>query len=169
MSHRTITLCYRKLIDATASRPWDRLVFAATYQEFCLQAQYFNQQQRYRSLAELLQHAPGAAQLSFLVSGAVRGYLQQLGGWVPEIVDNLGRPFLRFSQFEFELLASDILDQAQHRLVVSFYSEPLVWHDTVGPYLLVSDPSAAGPAGAFATRLFQLQPYLAIHSLQLLP
>ena len=62
MSHRLITLCYRKLIDATATRPWDQLVFTATYQEFCLQAQYFNQQQRYRSLAELLLGAAGVAQ-----------------------------------------------------------------------------------------------------------
>lgn len=166
MPDRTITLCYRKLIDASATRPWDKLVFADTYREFCLQAQYFNQEKRYRSLAELLQHAPGASQLPFLVSGAVRGYLQQLNGWVPDVVDNLGRLFLKFTQFQFELLASDVLDQARHQVAINFYAEPLVWHDTVGPYLLISDPMTAEAPGEIKTRLFQIQPYLAIHSLQ---
>ena len=165
MADRTITLCYRKLIDASATRLWDKLVFADTYREFCLQAQYFNQEKRYRSLAELLQHAPGAAQLPFLVSGAVRGYLQQLNGLVPDVVDNLGRYFLKFTQFQFELLASDVLDQARHQVAINFYSEPLVWHATVGPYLLVSDPPGPAPANEISTRLFQIQPYLAIHSL----
>jgi len=166
MTERTITLCYRKLIDASATRPWDKLVFAATYREFCLQAQYFNQEKRYHSLAELLQHAPGAAQLPFLVSGAVRGYLQQLNGQVPDVADNLGRLFLKFTQFQFNLLASDVLDQARHQVAINFYSEPLVWHDTVGPYLLVSAPPGTATAGEIPTRLFQIQPYLSIHSLQ---
>jgi hypothetical protein len=158
MADRLITLCYRKLIDASASRPWDKLVFADTYREFCLQAQYFNQEKRYRSLAELLQYAPGAEQLHFLVSGAVRGYLQQLNGWVPDVVDNLGRQLLKFTQFQFELINSDLLDQAWHQVAINFYSEPLLWHDTIGPFLLVSEPTAAaGPT---------LQPYLAIHSMQ---
>lgn len=165
MPDRIITLCYRKLIDTSATRRWDKLVFADTYREFCLQAQYFNQGKRYRSLAELLQHTPGADQLPFLVSGAVRGYLQQLHGWVPDVVDNLGQHFLKFTQFQFELLASDVLDQAWHQVAINFYSEPLVWHATVGPYLLVSNPAAV-VAGEIPTRLFQIQPYLAIHSLQ---
>ena len=165
MANRLITLGYRKLIDASATRPWDKLVFTATYREFCLQAQYFNQEKRYRSLAELFQHEPGATQLPFLTSAAVRGYMQQLNGQVPDVVDNLGRYFLRFTQFQFELLASDVLDQTRHQVAITFYSEPLVWHDTVGPYLLVSDPTAAATAGETPTRLFQIQPYLAIHSL----
>ncbi|MBF9236662.1 hypothetical protein I2I05_04565 [Hymenobacter sp. BT683] len=90
MTARIITLCYRKLIDASAARPWDQLVFEDTYAEFRMQAQLFNPEKRFRTLAELLQHAPGADQLAFLVSAAARGYLQQLQGLVPDVVDNLG-------------------------------------------------------------------------------
>lgn len=167
MAPRTITLCYRKLIDATATAPWDRLVLADTYAEFRLQAQNFNPERRHRTFAELMQHAPGAEQLHFLVSAAVRGYVQQLNGWVPDVVDNLGRQFLRFTQFRFEVVNSDLLDPARHQVAVNFYSEPLRWHDTVGPYLLVSEaaPAAGAPGGEVLTRLFQFQPYLAIHAL----
>ncbi|RTQ48546.1 hypothetical protein EJV47_16370 [Hymenobacter gummosus] len=161
---RLITLCYRKVIDAGSAHPWDKLVFEDTYQEFRMQAQYFNQEKKYRTFGQLLQHAPGAEQLHFLVSAAVRGYLQQLNGLVPDILDNLGRHFLRFSKFQFEIINSDVLDKSRHQVAVNFYSEPLRWHDTVGSYLLVSDAQASGPE--LLTNMFQLQPYLIIHSLQ---
>lgn len=161
---RLITLCYRKIIDAHSGRAWEKLVFEDTYAEFRLQAQNFDPQRQYRSFGQLLQHAPGAAQLHFLVSAAVRGYLQQLGGLVPDVVDNLGRQFLKFSTFQFEIINSDLLDKSRHQVAVNFFSEPLLWHDTVGAALLVSEP----PPGAetVLTTMFQLQPYLTIYSLQ---
>ncbi|MCB2377976.1 hypothetical protein LGH70_10315 [Hymenobacter sp. BT635] len=164
---RIITLCYRKVIDATSRKPWDKLVFADTYTEFRMQAPNFNPGQQYRSFGQLLQYVPGAEQLHFLVSAAVRGYLQQLGGLVPDVPDNLGRHFLRFSQFQFEIINSDLLDQSRHQVAVSFYSEPLLWHDTIGTYLLVSAAEAPATAGAaLPTSLFQLPPFLSIYSLQ---
>lgn len=170
MTERRIRISYRKIVDATATRPWDKLVFEDTYQEFRLQAQLFSQAGKYRTFGELLHHAPGAEQLHFLVSAAVRGYVQQLNGWVPDVVDNLGRLFLKFSQFQFEIINSDLLDKARHQVAVSFYSEPLLWHDTVGSYLLVSEAAAEPqPTGETLTHLFQLPPFVSIHSLHLSP
>jgi len=164
MPDRTITLCYRKIIDSSAVKPWEKMVFEDTYAEFRLQAQYYNQEQKYRSYGELLQHVPGADKLPFLVSAAMRGYLQQLKDIVPDIVDNLGRHFLPFSKFQFELINSDLLDKARHQIGINFYSEPLRWHDTLGAYLLVSlQPQVASDV---LTHLVALQPYLAIYSLQ---
>ncbi|MCB2408053.1 hypothetical protein [Hymenobacter lucidus] len=163
---RTITLCYRKIIDASSGKAWDKLVFEDTYTEFRLQAQTFNPQQQYRSFGQLLQYAPGAEQLHFLVSAAVRGYLQQLAGLVPDVVDNLGRQFLKFSQFQFEIVNSDLLYKSRHQVAVNFFSEPLLWHDTVGPLLLVSAPGPAAVEGEVLTTMFQLQPFLTIYSLQ---
>ncbi|TGE25157.1 hypothetical protein E5K00_08155 [Hymenobacter aquaticus] len=163
---RTITLCYRKLIDAASVRAWDKLVFEDTYAEFRLQAQNFNPGQQYRSFGQLLQHTPGAGQLHFLVSAAARGYVQQLGGLVPDVLDSLGRHFLKFSQFQFEIINSDLLDKSWHQVAVNFFSEPLLWHDTIGTALLVSEAAAEPPAGAAVpTTLFQLPPFLSIHSL----
>lgn len=165
MPTRRITLCYRKLIDATATRPWDRLVLEESYKELRLQAQYYNQQQQYRTYAELLQHVPGADKLPFLVSGAVVGYLRQLNDTIPDIVNNLGRYFLRFTEFQFEIINSNLLDPGRHQIAINFFSEPLVWHDTIGNYLLVGAEDPTGPAEGL-THLFQLQPYLSIHSLR---
>lgn len=164
MTNRIITLCYRKIIDATATKPWDKLVFEDSYQEFKMQAQLYNQEKKYRSFAELRQHVPGAEKLHFLVSAAVIGYLQQLNETIPDILNNLGKHFLKFNRFQFEIINSDLQDQTKHQVAVNFYAEPLVWHDTIGNYLLVSDKQEV--AGEIITHLLPLQPYLSIYSLQ---
>jgi len=163
MENRVITLCYRKVIDANATKAWDKLVFEDSYREFKMQAQLYNQDNKYRSFAELLQHVPGAEQLHFLVSAAVTGYLQTLNEVVPDIINNLGKHFLRFNKYQFEIINSDLQNKSRHQVAFNFYSEPLVWHETIGNYLLVSENKAA--SSEMLTDLFQLQPYLSIYSL----
>jgi len=164
---RLITLAYRKLIDANSLRPWDKLVWDDSYRELRMQAQRYNPQGQYRTFGELLHHVPGAEQLHFLVGGSVVGYVQQLGGTVPDIVNNVGRYFLKFTRYQFELINSDLHDPGRHQVAINFYAEPLLWHDTIAPYLLVSDPAAPAEAsGEVLTHLFQLQPYLTIHALR---
>jgi len=140
------------------------MVFEDTYTEFRMQSQLYNQEKRYRTFGELLHHVPGADKLHFLVSAAAIGYLQQLKGLVPDVLNNLGKHFIRFSNFQFEIINSDLFDKAKHQVAINFYSDPLVWHDTIGTHLLVSEKQQA--AGEILTHLFQLQPYLSIHSLQ---
>ncbi|MDO7846888.1 hypothetical protein Q5H92_11010 [Hymenobacter sp. M29] len=166
MPDRTICLCYRKIIDASSTRPWDKLVWDDSYVEFRLQAQNFNPENRYRSFGEILHYMPGAERLHFLVSGAVTGYVQQLSERMPDILNNLGRHFLRFERFQFELINSDLQDQSKHQVAVNFVSAPLHWHDTVGPFLLVSEATAVPAAGEVLTHLVQLQPFLSIYSIQ---
>lgn len=164
MTERVMTLCYRKIIDAASARPWDKLVFEDTYAELQLQAQLYNPERRFRTYAELLQHAPGAGQLPFLVSGVARAYLPQLQGLVPDIVDNLGRHFLKFSRFQFEIINSDLLDRSRHQVAINFYSDPLIWHATIDNLLLVSEAAATGEERL--THLVHLQPFLSIYSIQ---
>lgn len=165
--HRLVTLCYRKIITSGSARPWEKMVFDDTYTEFCMQAQLYNQERRYRTFGELLHYAPGAEQLHFLVSAAARGYVQQLNGVVPDVVNNLGKHFLKFTRFQFEIINSDLSDKTKHQVAISFYAEPVAWLDTLGSYLLVAEPTATpAPGGELLTHLFQIQPYLSIHSLQ---
>jgi hypothetical protein len=166
MEKRIITLCCRKIIDVNATRPWDKLVFEDSYLEFKMQSQLYNPEKKYQTFGELLQYAPGAQQLHFLVSGAVTGYVAQLNETVPDIVNNLGRHFLRFTQFQFEIINSHLLDKTRHQVAINFYTGPLAWHATIGNQLLVSEMQQGDAAGEMLTNLFSLQPYVNIHSLQ---
>ncbi|MGV3538263.1 MAG: hypothetical protein ACO1OQ_00540 [Rufibacter sp.] len=164
MPQQTITLCYRKIIDAHSSKPWEKMVFEDSYSEFRMQAQLFDQRQAYPSFSELLAQVKGADQLHFLVSSAVMGYVRQLNGIIPDIINNLGRHFLPFTNFRFEIINSNVFDQTRHQVAINFYSEPLVWHSTIGDYLLISNGQPTQD-GELLTHLLQLQPYLSIHSI----
>ncbi|TXK48755.1 hypothetical protein FVR03_07810 [Pontibacter qinzhouensis] len=164
MPTRVITFCYRKVIDATATTPWEKLVFDDSYQEFKMQAQYYNQENKYGSFAELLQHSPGAERLHFLVSAAVTAYVQQLNGIVPDILNSVGRHFLKFNNYRFEIINSDVLDKTKHQVAINFVSDPMHWHDTLGQLLLISAEPDNGTE--VLTELVPLQPYFTIYSLQ---
>ena len=53
MAKKIIRLCYRKVIDASSSKQWDKYVFESTYTEFLMQAQFYNQEKKYSSFGEL--------------------------------------------------------------------------------------------------------------------
>lgn len=166
MINRKIILCYRKIISAGAARPWDQLVFDDSYLEFRMQAQNFTTGTPYTSYAELMRHIPAAAQLAARITPAISGYVQQLGNLMPDIISNTGRRFIRFDSFQLEIINSDINDKNKHQIGINFYSVPLLWVDTIDNYLLVAEPPQAQEADApLLTHLFQLVPYLTIHSL----
>lgn len=165
MKKKIIRLHYRKIIDAGNSKAWDQYVFEDTYKEFQLQSQYYNQQKKYTRFSEILQHEPKAEKLHFLVSAAATGYLRQLNGIIPDITSNAGRLFLRFKNFRFEIVNSDIKNRSVHQVAINFYSEPLVWHDIAGNWLLVS-PAEEGEKEEVLIEMVSLQPFLSIYSLK---
>ena len=158
-------LIYRKLIDATATRAWDQLLFEGSWYEYLLQAQTFNPDKQYNTFAELIAHVPNADRLHFLVTPAIIGYLKQLNGRVPDITNNIGKTFLPFKNFKFEIVNSDITDKRKHQVAVNFISEPLIWHDTIGNQLLVTTNDEP-ENGETLTEMFSLQPFLSIYSIK---
>jgi len=160
-----IRLCYRKVIDVHSVKPWDKLVFNDTYAEFLLQSQFYNQEKKYNSFSDLITHVPAAEKLHFLVSAAVIGYLQQLQGKVPDLLNNLGRLFLPFNNYRFEIINSDIKDKTKHQVAINFFTDQLVWHHTINNMLLLSIPGMM-ENGEQLTELFTLPPFVSIYSIK---
>lgn len=165
MASKIIRLCYRKIIDSASPGVWERYVFDDSYQEFLMQAQFFNQEKKYTTFSQLLQNVKGADKLHFLVSAAVTGYVQQLAGIVPDITNALGKTFLPFGNFRFEIINSDIKDKGRHRIALNFYTDELRWLGTVGAQLLLSLGDKK-EGDALLTETMTLQPFLSIHSLK---
>jgi hypothetical protein len=172
MDKGLIRLTYRKAFDAAVQLPADRLVWEETYREFFMQVQAFNPGNRYATFREVLAHDPAAERLHYLTSRAARGYLQQLDGRIPDVLNALGEPSLPFSQFRFEVLDAPIARPAAHRFAIFFHSEPLTWIGTIGDRLLLApgDQRAALRAGQeIATDLIPLVPGLNLASYQTTP
>lgn len=165
MQKLLIRLCYRKIIDASAVKPWEKYVFDDTYNEFLMQVQYYDQEKKYTSFSELLQQVPAAEKLHFLVSTAAIGYIKQLSGKVPDMVNNTGKLFLPFENFRFEIINSDTRNKSKHQVAINFYTDHLIWHETIGNQLLVSVPGNM-ENDEVLTDMFSMQPYLSIYSLK---
>ena len=163
MTKRIITICYRKGIDAGSQKPWDKYAFESSYKEFLMQAQFFNQEKKYTTFAELLIHKNGADKMHFLVSASIVGYVEQLKGNIPDALNNLGRHFLKFKNYQFEIINSDIKTKSAHQVAITFFSEPLIWHETIGNYILISPTYIEDGE---LTHLFQLQHFFSIYSLK---
>lgn len=166
MAKGIIQLCYRKIIDASSQKIWDQYVFESSYKEFLMQSQLYNQEKKYASFAELVMNVPAAERLHFLVAASVVGYVQQLNQVIPEILDNLGKHFLRFNNYRFEIINSDIKNKANHQVAINFFSEPILWHDTVDNYLLISPFNTKQRDEEMLTHLLAIQPFLSIYSIK---
>lgn len=163
METKIITVCYRKIFDTNSVKEWEKRLFEDSYKEFKMQAQFFNQQKTYETFAQLMHHVSGAEKLHFLVSAAVVNYIKQLNNKIPDVLNNIGKSFLRFNQFNFEIINSHVQNKLLHSVAVSFYSEPLIWHETIGEYLLLSDVAGSEEQ----THLYRIQPFINIHSYKL--
>jgi hypothetical protein len=160
-----IRFCYRKIIDSTATKAWERLLFEDSFAEFKMQAQRFNTTNTPSSFAALLQHNAAAEQLHFLTSGAVTGYLKQLNGKLPDVVNTLGKQFLYFNNFRFEIINSHTLDISKHRVAVNFYTTPVIWKDTVGNTMILAVNNTV-ENDELLTDTFMMPPFVSIYSVK---
>ena len=131
-----------------------------------MQAQFYNQEKKYNTFAEVLINTPGAEKLHFLVSSSIVGYLQQLNGKIPDMLNSLGKHFLEFKNYQFEIINSDIKNKSAHQLAITFYSGALIWHETIDNYILISPLNGEKTEDGVLTHLLQLQPFFSIYSLK---
>ena len=139
-------------------------MFEDSYRELKMQSQFYNQDKKYQTFSELIHHVKGSEKLHFLVSAAVINYIRQLNDIIPDILNNIGKHFLYFTQFKFEIINSHLQDIDKHCVAISFYSHPLLWIDTIAPYLLTATTTQQGEE--LLTDMFTLQPFLTIHSIK---
>ncbi|MBS1919702.1 MAG: hypothetical protein JST17_05590 [Bacteroidetes bacterium] len=155
-------------MNSRSANDWDKLVWKDSFTEFKMQFQRFNPEEKYFTFGALLVDNPQAAQLHFLVGGSVLGYLKQLNGIIPDVVDNLGHRFMTIADCTFEIINSDVRDIKKHEVAFNFYSEPFLWHETVGGFLLISSENKAksnNTEGCYDTHLFQIPAYVSIDKL----
>jgi hypothetical protein len=160
-----IRLLYRKIIDSTSPKPWEKCACNDSYAEFLMQAQLYNREKKYTTFNELLANVPGAEKLHFLVSASITGYIKQFNGFVPDVTNATGKTFLPFEQCRFEIINSDITNAAKHRVAINFIARPVTWIDTLGSQLLIATTDFGNEGqNEVLTEIITLQPQLTIHS-----
>ena len=163
--NKIIRFCYRKIIDSNATKAWERLVYEDSYTEFKMQAQRFNTGNKYSSFAEIVQNNSAAEQLHFLTGAAATAYVQQLNGKIPDVLNTLGKHFLPFKNFRFEIINSDVKDGKTHMIAVNFYSEPVTWLDTIGSTMIIAVNNTI-ENGELLTDSLIMPPFVSVYSVK---
>lgn len=164
---KTIRFRYRKILDNNSKNNWDRMVWEDSFMEFKMQFQLFDQENKYFSFGALLRENPTAERLHFLVGGSVIGYIEQLGGIMPDIIDNISLHFMQIQECRFEIINSDRRNIEKHQVAFNFFSPNMLWHDTIGgDKLLVSDLGQNELTNSYDSHLFSLRPYLTIDQIK---
>jgi hypothetical protein len=169
MAKGLIKLSYRKIIDATSTSLWDKHVFADTHREFYMQAQFFDQQNKYSTFREILENVPKADQMHYLVSTAAVGYIRQLNERIPDVVNASGKLAIPFKNFRFEIIQSHRKNKDQHKVAIYFYSETLTWIDSIDHHLVfaIGDKfDALNKGQEIETDMLLLKPGLSVCSYQ---
>ena len=166
MQRRIIRICYKKVIDVNAQPGWEKLLWENTWQELFMQQQFYNNENKHKTFAALLNNVPADEKLHFRASTAAVGYLRQLNSFVPDVYNNRGNRFLTFSDFKFEIIDSDFSNKTKHRIAISFFSDGFVWHETVADYLLLCAVGTEETKDGLFTHMLRMQPYLDIYSLK---
>lgn len=156
-----IRFAYRITIDNNSSYNWDKFVFEDTYKEYLMQQQLFNSKENPKTtFRELLAENPKASQLHFLVGMAANGYVEQLKGSFHRVPDALGNHFLPFTNYQLDIVNTDINDSSKHKIGITFFSPLLLLLDTINNHYLVT--SETEKENGFQTLMFAVQPGLTI-------
>ncbi|MBS1509296.1 MAG: hypothetical protein JST86_00530 [Bacteroidetes bacterium] len=138
MTKGIIRFSFQKTISEQPVTLWDKYVFDATWMEYRMQAANFNQKTKDTLFTNILAHEPRAAQLHQMVSTAALGYIRQLEGIIPELLTVHGKALIPFKNFQFNIVQSDMIDSRQHKVDITFISEPLTLIDTFNHHFLIA-------------------------------
>jgi hypothetical protein len=160
MATAFIKLVYKQIIDASSTGSFERNVFQATYHEFKLKSQAYNQAEKFTTFSELKANDGRANSLHYKISFAAEYFIEGLKNQMPGLVDNIGNP-VNFDVAMFELIESDLTNKDAHQLAVSYSTGILTLCDIVGEYLILAKGEVVANQTA-ETFTLKLQPNLSI-------
>jgi hypothetical protein len=156
-----IRLAYRLVIDSKSHFVWDRYVFEDTFKEYLMQNQTFNSKKNPKNtFRELLSENEKAVQLHYLTGIAANGYVAQLKGNFHRITDVLGNNYFPFTNYQLDIINTDILDASKHKIGITFFSPILTFIGIIENNYVVSKTTEN--TNSFETLMFPVQAHLSI-------
>jgi len=109
MSKAKIKMVYRQVIDESCQSAFEKAIFQASYDEFLLKSQAYNQEGKFKTFSKIKSNDGRANSLHYKLSFSVGHFIAQLNNKIPAIKDNRGNK-IAFEVANFELIESHIED-----------------------------------------------------------
>lgn len=135
-----IRLAFRITIDQNSEHLWDKYVFEDTYNEYRIQHQVFNSNEKpVNYYWELLAQNPNAYKIPFLLSAASENYIKQLNGEIKSLPDVLCNQFFTFENYKLDLVSAHLKDASKFKIGITFFSKKLLLIDIIDQKFLLSE------------------------------
>lgn len=135
-----VQFAFRLIIDAKTTSVWEKYVLEATYREYYLQEQLFQDiNNKVDSFMDLKRLNPKAEQLHYLVGMSAIHYIEQLKGNLYQIKDNLNKNHLKFINFEIDIINSSNKNFHEHKIGITFYTQQYYYFGEVNNCYLVAE------------------------------
>lgn len=162
MKKAVIKLACSHIIDAAASTEFEKNIFAATYNEFLLKSQAYNQEQKFTAFSEMCANDGKANSLHYKIGLVIGPFIGSLKNKIPFCYDNMGNEII-FENFSTKLIESDKKNVSLHKAALIFTTGQLTIFDSFGEYLLLAYGDKRNDAEA-ETFLLKLRENISITS-----
>ena len=164
MNKALVKIAFRQVIDSTSKGSFEQDVFNDTWNEFLLQAQAYNRENKFTTLQQMIANNPKANSLHYKTGFAIGLYINALNNQVPGIKDTMEAVAMPFSTHRFEVIASDITSKAAHRIAITYISGTMTLLDSMEGHLLLAmgDQTTTAPGEWTDSFLLKLQPGISV-------
>ena len=90
MSRAKIKLVYRQVIDESCATGFEKAIFQASYDEFLLKSQAYNNQGKFKTFSKTKANDGRANSLHYKLGFSVGHFIAELNNKIPVIKDNQG-------------------------------------------------------------------------------
>lgn len=140
---KKITLNFKKSIDKSTTKNWERQVWEAAFLEYRMKAQFYDSDIQFPIFKDLISAKPEAQKLHYLTSLSCLSHIQMLHNFFPDIVDLLGRRSVPFSQYNFKILYADFNKKEDFVIQLDFISTSLFYIDSIADTLWLGLPDSS--------------------------
>jgi len=158
-----IKIAYRQVIDAASANDFEKNISRASYHEFTLKSQAYNPENKFRTFQQLVENDGRANSLHYKAGFAIGQFLKGLDNKMPFLQDSLGRP-ISFCTHKFEIISSDLNDQSQHKVAITYMTDTLTLYGNMGDYLLLANGDRYDKQDSADTFILKMQQGLSIFS-----
>lgn len=139
MNYKKIQFTYSHHINNSVTTAWEQHIFEETYNEFLIQSNIFQTDQKVNSYKELVKQNENALQLNNLLAARIVPSIALLNNTIFSVPDNLNTSYLQFTHFTVQIIQSNLLDKTKHYATINYLSKPYYLIDCINNYYLVSN------------------------------
>jgi hypothetical protein len=132
-----IQLSFRQIISSSDAGEFENAIRRASYDEFLLKSQAYNQENKFARFTEMIVADGRANSLHYKSGFVIEPWILRYRYQIPHLKDHGGKS-IPFINYRFELIESSLSDFEQHKVAIHYQTNSYAWLATLGSAIVLS-------------------------------